>query len=195
VPDSLNFTIRLTVFFVIHSLLAAPGIKARICKITKRQMPGYRLLYNLLSMALFSWVILAWHSASVIFVAPGIWSLVMHGLQFIIICTAFICLKQTGLSSFMGTDFNKTEEKQLFKTSGCYSVVRHPLYLLGILFMLLNPVITTRWLVLTLFSIPYLIFGAILEERRMISQLGDKFQQYQRDVPFLIPKPIRHICK
>ena len=78
-------------------------------------------------------------------------------------------------------------------TTGCYAVVRHPLYLLGILFLLLNPIITTRWIVLTLFSIPYFIFGALLEERRMVRLHGETYRQYQKEVPFLIPRMNRQI--
>ena len=192
-PDSLDFMLRLTVFCIIHSLLAAPRIKSRIQLFIGRPLPGYRLIYNLLSFLLFGWVMLAWQSTSVIYVPPGIWSLVLHGLQFIILWIGLSCLRQTGLTSFMGTDLADPDKQPTLITTGCYSVVRHPLYLLGILFLLLNPVITTRWIVLTLASIPYFIFGALLEERRMIRQFGEMYRQYQRDVPFLIPRLNRQI--
>jgi len=193
-PDSLDFILRLTAFCVIHSLLAAPRIKARIQNISGRSLPGYRFTYNLFSLVLFGWVMLAWQSTSVLFVAPGIWSLIMHGLQFIILWAGFVCLRQTGLADFMGTAFTASqEESPRLITTGCYAVVRHPLYLLGILFLLLNPVITTRWITLTLLSIPYFIFGALLEEHRMVRQLGNVYRQYQRDVPFLLPRLNRDI--
>lgn len=193
-PDSLDFILRLTFFCVVHSLLAAPRIKTRIEKVSGQSLPGYRFAYNLFSLIFFGWVMLAWQSTSVLFVAPGIWSLVMHGLQFIIVWAGFICLRQTGFTDFMGICFttSKTDSTRL-TTTGCYAVVRHPLYLLGILFLLLNPVITTRWITLTLLSIPYFIFGALLEERRMVRQLGDVYRQYQRDVPFLLPRLNRAI--
>jgi len=192
-PDSLDFMLRLTVFCIIHSLLAAPRIKSRIQLFIGRPLSGYRLIYNLLSLLLFGWVMLAWQSTSVIYVPPGIWSLVLHGLQFIILWIGLSCLRQTGLTSFMGTDLADPDKQPTLITTGCYSVVRHPLYLLGILFLLLNPVITTRWIVLTLFSIPYFIFGALLEERRMVRLLGPAYRQYQRDVPFLFPRLNRQI--
>jgi len=193
VPDSLDFVLRLTVFCITHSLLAAPRIKERIEHLAGRPLTGYRLIYNLFSMLLFGWVMLAWQSTSVIYVLPGVWSLVLYGLQFIIIWAGLACLRQTGLARFLGTDIASLHERPALITTGCYAVVRHPLYLLGILFLLLNPVITTRWLVLTLFSIPYFIFGALLEERRMIRLFGDTYRQYQRDVPFLLPRLNRQI--
>jgi protein-S-isoprenylcysteine O-methyltransferase Ste14 len=188
VSDSLDFILRLSLFCIIHSLLAAPRIKQRIQAFSGKPLRGYRLVYNLLSLLLFAWVMLAWQSTSVLFVAPGIWSLVLYGLQLTILCAGFVCLRQTGMTRFLGTDFDQDNERPAFTATGCYAVVRHPLYLLGILFLLLNPVITTRWLILTLFSIPYFVFGALLEERRMTHHWGDVYRQYQRNIPFLLPR-------
>lgn len=192
-PDSLDFVLRLTVFCITHSLLAAPRIKNRIQHFVGRPLPGYRLIYNLFSFLLFGWVMLAWQSTSVIYVMPGVWSLVLHGLQFIILWAGLVCLRQTGLAGFLGTDLADLHERPTLITTGCYAVVRHPLYLLSILFLLLNPVITTRWIVLTLFSIAYFIFGALLEEHRMICLFGTAYRQYQRDVPFIFPRLNRQI--
>jgi len=186
-PDYSHFMIRLAIFCCLHSLLAAPRIKTCILTHIPVLLPWYRLSYNLISLVLFGWVMLAWQSTKVLFVAPGLWSLLMHGLQIATLAAGFICLKQTGLGAFLGTDRSQKNNDLPFITTGCYRVVRHPLYLLGILFMLLNPVITTRWLTLTLLIIPYLLFGALLEERRMVNQWGDRYRRYQEQVPFLLP--------
>lgn len=191
--DSLNFILRLAFFCIVHSLLAAPRIKSRIQLLSGRSLPGYRLAYNLFSTILFGWVLLAWQSTSVLFVAPGIWSLVMHGLQFIILWAGFICLRQTGIASFLGIHGGAIDERPTLVTTGCYAVVRHPLYLLGILFLLLNPVITTRWIVLTVCSFVYFLFGALLEEHRMVNYFGNTYRSYQKDVPFLLPRLNRQI--
>lgn len=186
--DFLDFLIRLCLFCGLHSLLAAPRIKARILeKAGSSFQPFYRLTYNLFSLILFGWVMLAWQSTRVLFVAPGLWSLLLHGMQAVILIAAFICLKQTGMGAFLGTDRSQNDNDLPFITTGCYSVVRHPLYLLGIIFMLLNPVITTRWLTFTLVTVPYLLFGAYIEERRMLNRWGDRYRQYQNQVPFLLP--------
>lgn len=187
-PESLDFILRLIVFCVLHSLLAAPRIKDRIFQITGRPLPGYRLAYNLFSVLLFGWTLLAWQSTTVLFVAPGIWSLVMYGLQLVIVWIGFICLRQTGFADFMGFNRKATDDYPDFITTGCYAVVRHPLYLLGILFLIMNPVITTRWIVLSVISVAYFIFGALLEEHRMVKHFGNRYKNYQREVPFLFPR-------
>lgn len=186
--DSLDFILRLAIFCIVHSLLAAPRIKSRIQFLTGRPLPGYRFAYNLFSTMLFGWVLLAWQSTSVLLVAPGIWSLIMHGLQFIILWAGFICLRQTGIASFLGFNGGGIDERPTLVTTGCYAVVRHPLYLLGMLFLLFNPVITTRGIVLTLCSSIYFLFGALLEEHRMIKYFGNTYRSYQKDVPFLLPR-------
>lgn len=187
-PQYLDFILRLTFFCAIHSLLAAPRVKTRIMQLRGRYMPGYRLGYNLLSMLLFGWVMLAWQSTTVLFVAPGIWSLVLYGLQLAIMWFGYRCLRQAGMADFLGINFPPPGQQLAFTRSGCYGIVRHPLYLLGTLFLLLNPVITTRWIVLTLVCIPYFIFGALLEERRMVKVIGKRYQTYQQEVPFMIPR-------
>jgi len=182
-PDSLDFILRLTFFYLTHSLLASPRFKSRIELLAGRILHGYRLTYNVLSMLMFVWVMLAWQSTKVLFVAPGVWSLVLHGIQFIILWAGLICLRQTDLGSFIGI----SPDRPRMITTGCYRIVRHPLYLLGILFLLFNPVITTRWIVLSLITIPYFILGALLEEKRMIRELGEAYHKYQHEVPFIVP--------
>lgn len=190
-PEYLDFILRLTFFCILHSIFAIPRFKILLQQLIRQQLTWYRFIYNLCSILMFGWVMLAWQSTRVLFVAPGVWSLILHGLQLLILWAGFICLRQTGLSIFLGTDFNPETDRATLVTTGCYSVVRHPLYLLGILFLLLNPVITTRWIALTLVSVPYLIFGALIEERRMLRQFGTNYSNYQQDVPFLIPRTNR----
>lgn len=191
--ECFDFILRLITFCILHSIFASPRIKSWLQSSSKHPLTGYRFTYNLFSMLMFGWVMLAWQSTSVLFVAPGIWSLILYGMQFLILWASFICLRQTGLAAFLGTDFKRENRTSALTTTGCYAVVRHPLYLLGILFLLLNPVITTRWIALTILSIPYLLFGALIEERRMLRNLGAIYSSYQRDVPFLIPKLNRQV--
>ena len=194
-PESVDFVLRLLLFAGLHSLFAAPGIKAYLQQLSGSSLPWYRLIYNLSSLILFVWVMLAWQSTRVIYLAPGVWSLVMYGLQLLLLAGIFLCLRQTGLGGFLGINASEQAEEQL-NTSGCYAIVRHPLYLLSLLFFVLNPVMTTRWLTLTAIGTTYLVIGAIVEERRMLQRFGTAYSRYQQRVPFLIPRlgfsSIRH---
>ena len=73
-------------------------------------------------------------------------------------------------------------------TSGVYGIVRHPLYLAGIIFFTFHPNITTNGLAVTVLADLYFIFGAVLEERRFIGAFGDEYREYMKRVPRLFPR-------
>lgn len=190
-PDPVDFIVRFTLFAAVHSLLAVPALKLRLQKLAGSPLPGYRLVYNLVSLVMFGWVMRAWQAPAVIYLAPGIWSLVCHGLQALVLLAVFLCVRQTGLAVFLGAGPGREEAPPRLQTSGWYGIVRHPLYLLGLLFCLLNPVMTSRWLVLTLLSAVYFLIGALLEERRLLRTFGYAYHAYRQQTPFLIPRPWR----
>jgi len=180
-PDSIDFTLRFLLFALLHSLLATARVKQRL-----RHVPWYRLAYNLFSLFLLGWMMMAWQSTRVLYLVPGILNLLMQALQLLSLLAMLLCLRQTGLSSFLGLQREESNEGELC-TGGCYALVRHPLYLLSLLFFLLNPVMTTRWLTLTILGSAYMLLGAKLEERRLLLKHGEHYTRYQRSVPFLLP--------
>ncbi|HLO17471.1 MAG TPA: isoprenylcysteine carboxylmethyltransferase family protein [Anaerolineales bacterium] len=83
---------------------------------------------------------------------------------------------------------DKTKEQKL-TTSGVYSVVRHPLYLSGLLLLMgTNLFFGNAWswlstilvLVVTLYRIP-------VEERQLESRFGQEYADYKRQTKALIP--------
>lgn len=183
------FAFRLSVFAGIHSLLASPRVKLMLIGDNPARQRMYRLVYNLISLALFGWAMAAYRNTPVLYIVPGVWSLVMYVMQAIFIALLFICVRQTGAAEFIGISKADAsgDNKPRLVTSGCYSIVRHPLYLFSMLFLLSNPIVTGRWLILTLFSFAYFIIGALVEERRLLGEFGSEYQRYRQKVPFLIP--------
>jgi protein-S-isoprenylcysteine O-methyltransferase Ste14 len=108
----------------------------------------------------------------------------MYLLQVVVGVILVSCLRQTGVGDFLGFTNNTASS---FSNTGWYSIVRHPLYFFSILFMVLNPVMTFQWLMLTIMSIVYFIIGSLIEERRLAGEFGEEYRQYQRQVPFIIP--------
>lgn len=154
------------------------------------EMGTYRLFYNLLSLAMFAWVMATDGCATVLYFVPGAWSLLMYLCQLIIVIALAKCLHQTGIATFLGIRQlrNAGESSPSMATSGWYSVVRHPLYLLSIIFLVLTPVMTSQRALLILLSTFYFICGGLLEERRLLEEFGDQYRQYRQQVPFLIPR-------
>jgi methanethiol S-methyltransferase len=68
-------------------------------------------------------------------------------------------------------------------TSGVYGLVRHPMYLAGILVFLFEPIVTANNLALRVLVIAYFLFGMSIEERRFRTDFGDAYAAYQRAVP------------
>lgn len=187
-PDYTNFILRLFMFAIVHSLLAAPQIKDLICGSRAFIRSIYRALYNLLSLIMFGWAMSAYRHSPVIYFVPGLWSLIMYLSQLLLLIALIRCVQQTDAADFIGIkQLRKHEHVDSLKTDGFYSIVRHPLYLLSILFLLLNPVMTVQWLILTGFSILYFIIGALIEETRLIKAYGDTYKSYRETVPFIIP--------
>jgi len=71
--------------------------------------------------------------------------------------------------------------------SGIYRKVRHPLYLAGILVFTFNPYITVNTLIVTILADLYFIFGAFIEEKRLLNRFGSEYREYMQQVPRLIP--------
>jgi protein-S-isoprenylcysteine O-methyltransferase Ste14 len=129
----------------------------------------------------------------VLYFVPGVMSLVMYLLQLISLGILISCVRQTDMAEFLGLKRSDTATMSppRLVTGGWYAIVRHPLYLFSTLFLILNPVMTDQWLLLTILSTIYFMVGALIEERRLVGLFGDEYRRYRREVPFMIPSPSR----
>jgi methanethiol S-methyltransferase len=190
VSDVVLFLFRFSLFAVVHSVLAIPSLKKRLAGLNSNLCRFYRLYYNIVSVVLFGWVMAAFRNSAILYIVPGVWSLVLYFMQMVFLIILAVCVRQTGVAEFIGVSGMSPDRLSTTKlvTNGWYRVVRHPLYLFSILFLLCNPVISARWLLLTLISVAYFLVGALLEESRLLQEFGSEYQAYQRTVPFIIPR-------
>jgi protein-S-isoprenylcysteine O-methyltransferase Ste14 len=93
------------------------------------------------------------------------------------------------LREFSGIDYNKSQEKNEFKSDGLLKYMRHPIYF-GILIFVWGMFVTdasTRSLTSAIAITIYLFVGIYFEEKKLIEVFGEKYKKYQHDVPMLIP--------
>ena len=183
------------IYCLAHSLLATLGAKSwaqRRFGIAANRW--YRLAYNLfavisglpilgLLIALpdqmlykipfpLIYLTILGQSAGILIIVIGIWQTDLW--------------KFVGLRQISKPDGSSSSE---MTTDGLYRWVRHPLYTGGLLLIWLVPMMTLNLLILIVLLTIYLVVGAKLEEKRLIHEYGDRYLEYQKCVPMLLPMP------
>jgi len=163
----------------------------------------YRFLYNTISIVtvLVAIYLIAKVPDHEIWTAPLWLKWVMHGIQFAGLAFGALAFEHMDSREFMGFrqvwryitrretagNIEGLTEKELVRT-GVYAIVRHPMYLAGVVIFTFNPIITVNGLTVTVLADFYFLFGVFIEERRFLRSFGDEYREYMRQVPRLIPK-------
>jgi protein-S-isoprenylcysteine O-methyltransferase Ste14 len=183
------------VYFVLHSILAADGIKIFVAGISGSLFRFYRIMYSFISsIGLMALLIL---NASVtpitLFESKGFvryLSLMLATFGVIVISQAF---KQYRLISFLGIK----QEMNEFTRNGILQHVRHPIYsgtiLVVIGFFLFTPTLAT--LISVSCILIYLPIGIHFEEKKLIKQFGEQYLSYKREVPSVMPHLKKYLFK
>jgi protein-S-isoprenylcysteine O-methyltransferase Ste14 len=104
-------------------------------------------------------------------------------------CLVF-ALMQTDALHFVGLrQIFEAEAPGRLSTAGFYGLVRHPLYLFGLLMLWLTPIMTLNLLTVNVLLTAYVFVGAWLEERRLQQEFGAAYRDYRIRTPMLIPRP------
>jgi protein-S-isoprenylcysteine O-methyltransferase Ste14 len=185
----LNFILYFLIFTVIHSALATDYIKNKAQKLLGERYRFYRMIYTLISIPTFAPAFLVWikYSGS----TPLVYSIPQWAYPLIILARVLAlgifayALYQTDILDFIG--LKQTHEKTILITNGAYGIVRHPLYASGILLLVTKMEMSRLdFIAVVLISI-YLIIGAYIEERRLLSVFGDEYKSYRQQVSMFIP--------
>jgi methanethiol S-methyltransferase len=76
-----------------------------------------------------------------------------------------------------------------FVVRSLYRYVRHPIYVGWLLIVWAAPTMTLAHLVFALGSTLYILIGIRFEERDLVATLGERYAEYQRHTPMLVPRP------
>ena len=199
-------------FALLHTFLASFKVKSILTQRIGSAMAFYRLAYNIISL-LFLWYLYEYlpRPEAELFDLKYPWDIIILIPQFLslagIIWTfryfspgEFLGISQIrrwmtgnfieGLEGDLQGERNSKDvfdEKLTLKIEGPYKVVRHPLYLFTIIFLILRPTMDLFYLVFLIFLIAYFYIGSFYEERKLVSAFGDRYREYQESVPRLFP--------
>jgi len=186
--EFLTFTLYFLFFAIFHSILAMGHAKNMAEKLMGKDYRYYRLIYSLISFPLIVPAYLVWttysKSSPLIYAIPeDIYPIVIL-VRLSALGLFFYAALQTDVLEFIGI---KHEKKKSLITRGPYAIIRHPLYLSGILILITNMKMTQIDLLAVLLISGYCVAGAFIEEKRLLSVYGDDYIKYMKQVSMFIP--------
>lgn len=179
----------------LHSLLISRGFTARMQGILGRRYGYYRLAYTIIS--LFSLLPVVYFQLrlqeKVIFAWPWPWYLMKYGMYagaFLLFYGGFRVYDlqyMLGIKQIHAMGHGGNNATMGFTTAGILGYVRHPWYSAAILLVLAFGVVTDVSLVSKAVLTGYIIIGTLLEEQKLIHEIGAPYLAYRKKVPMFIP--------
>lgn len=184
-----------TLYFIHHSLLADTRVRQRLQSRWPAMGRHYRLLYTLQSAVLILiplFLLVIWYGKP-LWAWEGWMGWIADGLALLGLLGFAVSTRAYDMAAFLGL---KTETASAnatgFQLSPAHRFVRHPWYFFGLLILWtrdMPPALLLSAVCITL----YLVVGSRLEERKLIEEFGDRYRQYRRQVPGLLPRPWRFL--
>ena len=177
-----------TIYFFLHSFLAASKVKNFIRQKNPFNARYYRLMYGIVSILglVPIFYFLAVTRSTFLINQTEVLKYVSMALStwgVIVIKQSF---KSYSIREFLGI---KNQKEQALIKSGLLKYVRHPLYsgtiLLCLGFWLFIPNTLNLISIISIFI--YLFIGIKLEEIKLIKEFGEEYTAYQQEVPSIIP--------
>jgi protein-S-isoprenylcysteine O-methyltransferase Ste14 len=181
------------VFGLQHSGMARPGFKRWWTRVVPQW--AERSTYVLASsLALATWLLLwepiggtLWRATGAVYYVVlatyfGGWLLLFYSSLLIDHLDLF------GLSQAWHRFTGARHESPAFDAPGLYARVRHPIYLGWLLIVWAAPTMTYGHLLFAVGSTLYILVGARFEERDLVAEFGQRYVEYRRRTPMLIPR-------
>jgi protein-S-isoprenylcysteine O-methyltransferase Ste14 len=188
-------------YFLLHSLFASLWLKARVAARWPGLMPFYRLAFNAQALVLLLpplWL-MWWLGAEPLWQCEGIWNILRFTLMGLAVAGFAWSLRYYDSREFLGLrqlheQLHEIEDQERLHISPLHRYVRHPWYSLGLVLVWTQEMDLAR-LVSALMITGYLVFGSLLEERKLLVYHGERYHRYRQRVPGLIPLPHRYLTR
>ena len=187
-----NLIAAIALWGVVHSWLASLEVKELLSRAFGRNATRiYRLAYNTFAVVSFAPIVLLMRllRVQILYTVSAPWLYLMLAGQGLSAILLLVGVLQTDTLSFIGLRqlIVPDEEAGALVTSGLYRLVRHPLYLFGLLFIWLTPIMTVNMLIVYVALTIYIFVGAYFEERKLLREFGQTYADYQSRTPMIIP--------
>lgn len=182
-------------FALQHSVMARRGFKAWWTRLVPAHLERstYVLLSSLILLGIFRfWVpisTLVWQVNSTL-LREVIWGIFWFG-WFVVLTATFMIdhFDLFGLRQVHRYLKNTGPRPPEFRTHFYYGLVRHPIMTGFIIAFWAAPVMTAGHLLFAVATTGYILIGTRLEERDLVQAIGQRYVEYQKTVPALIPRP------
>lgn len=186
-------------YFVLHSIAASLPLKHKIARRWPHAIPYYRLTFNLQSVILIipPLYFMYGYDYTSLWQWQGVLGWIAKGLAVLSIIGVFWSNRYYDSSEFLGLKqlrehTTSVEDQEQFHISPLHRFVRHPWYSLGLVLIWTHNMNTAFFLTAVMATL-YLVIGSIFEENKLVVYHGERYREYKKRVPGLIPRPWRYL--
>lgn len=197
--EYLTLGVASALWCVIHSALISHSFMDFVKKKFGAAVALHRFMYTIVSIVTLVPVVWLMQNASseTLFRFEGVWSAVRWFILLLSFVIFLFAARRYNQRYFFGIqqakDYlqGKPQSQPYFSRGGIHEIVRHPYYTGGILFLLTYADFTVANTIVRAIFIIYLIIGTFIEERKLVEESGEQYENYQKEVPMLIPSLMR----
>lgn len=198
VLDVVVIVLLFLVFGFTHSLLASEKVKIHFKKIFGDLIAFYRLLYNLIGL-LSIYLIYEFSPKPhiIIYDLANPYDLIILIPQFFSLAGIIWVFKYICFREFLGLDqikrfiekryLTELDEEFTLRIEGPYRYSRHPIYFFSITFLMFRPTMDLFYLTFFLCIVTYFYIGSYYEEKKLVRQFGQVYENYRKKVPRIFP--------
>jgi len=180
-------------FFIQHSGMVRRAFRQRLALFVPEHYVS--AIYSVVSGIVLLVVVLAWQeSEQVIANATGVWRWIARTLFFVgvgVVIWGALSLKgfdALGLKPIQNRLRPGVPKSAVLIVRGPYRWARHPLYFSVLLMIWSYPTLSVDRMLFNALWTSWIFIGSVFEERDLVAEFGDRYREYQRNVPMLIPK-------